>query len=53
MRKILLPCAIAAVTLVAQFPTFAQPVETTGISTGRQTATTLELCAEVGDGMKG
>ena len=48
MRKILLPCAIAAVTLVAQFPTFAQPVETSGISAGRKTATTLcSLCHEI------
>ena len=41
MQKIMLLCAIAAVTLVAQFPIFAQPAETTSISSGRQTATTL------------
>lgn len=41
MQKMMLLSAITAVTLVAQFPTFAQPVETTSVSTGRQTATTL------------
>ena len=41
MQKIMLPCAIAAVTLVAQFPIFAQPTEATSVSSGRQTATTL------------
>ena len=41
MQKITLLCAIAAVTLVPQFPTFAQPAETTSISSGRHTVTTL------------
>ena len=41
MQKITLLCAIAAVTLVAQFPIFAQHAETTSVSSGRHTVTTL------------
>ena len=48
MQKIMLPCAVVAVTLVAQFPMFAQPAETTSISSGRQIAITLcGACHEI------
>lgn len=48
MRKILLPCTIAAVTLATQYPTVAQSVETTSISSGRQIAATLcSPCHEI------
>jgi mono/diheme cytochrome c family protein len=38
MNRIMPACAIAAVTLVTQFPILAQPVERDGISSGRQIA---------------
>ena len=40
MRRIMLPCAIAAVTLAAQFPVLAQPLEGSP-SSGRQIAMTI------------
>jgi mono/diheme cytochrome c family protein len=41
MRRIILPCAIAAIALVTQFPILAQPLESGNISSGRQIATTI------------
>jgi cytochrome c2 len=41
MNRIMLACAIAAVTLVTQVPILAQPVERDSISSGRQIATTI------------
>jgi cytochrome c2 len=38
MNRIMPACAIAAVTLVTQFPLLAQPVERDSISSGRQIA---------------
>ena len=42
MNRIMPACAIAAVTLVTQFPILAQPVERDGISSGRQIA--VKIC---------
>jgi len=41
MNRLIPPCAIAAVTLVAPFPLLAQPLESSNISSGRQIATTI------------
>jgi mono/diheme cytochrome c family protein len=40
MRRIVLPCVFAAITLAAQFPVLAQPVNGSP-SPGRQIATTI------------
>jgi len=37
----MLLCTVAAVTLAAQFPTLAQPLESSGISAGRRVAATI------------
>jgi len=37
----MLPCIIAAVTLVAQLPIFAQPLESGDVSAGRRVAATI------------
>jgi len=48
MHRIMVPCAIAAVMLVAQFPILAQPLENSGISSGRQIATAIcSSCHEI------
>ena len=41
MRRIVLPCAIAAITLAIQFPALAQPLKSSDLSSGRQIATTI------------
>jgi cytochrome c2 len=48
MHPIKLSCAAAAVTLVAQFPMLAQPLESSDISAGRQVAITIcNKCHEI------
>jgi len=40
MRRIILPCAVAAMTLATE-PLFAQPIESSSLSSGRQVAITI------------
>ena len=48
MHRIMLPCAVAAITLVAQLPILAQPLEIGSSSSGRQIATTIcGACHEI------
>ncbi len=41
MHRVMLPCAIATLTLVAQFQILAQPLESGSISSGREIAITI------------